>query len=138
MLTAQTDVPRERTGSITGHPKVRLGIQRAEPQAVITVRIIILHVLALGVFVVPFDRRLVWLTVATFIPRMLAMECAYHRYFAHRTFKTSRVFQFILAVVAVSTGQRGILWWAATHRVHHSHADEEGDVHSPRLSGLWY
>jgi stearoyl-CoA desaturase (delta-9 desaturase) len=139
MMTAQTDAALGSTGSIGGHPgKVRYGVQKAEPQKVITVRIIILHVLALGIFFVRFDWRLVWLTAATFVPRMLAMECAYHRYFAHRAFKTSRAFQFILALVAVSTGQRGILWWASTHRQHHSHADVEGDVHSPRVSGFWH
>jgi len=137
--TSQTDFALEGTGSIAAGPRVRLGIQKTEPQPVITVRIIILHLVGLlGVFLVPFDWSLVWLTAATFIPRMWAVECGYHRYFSHRAFKTSRVFQFILALLCVSTGQRGILWWASTHRLHHSHADAKGDVHSPRLSGFWY
>src|SRR5262245_26872877 len=138
MTTPQSDVALEPKRPTVGGPKVRLGIQKAEPQGVITTRIVILHLVALGVLVVSFDRSLVWLTVATFVPRMLGMEIGYHRYFSHRAFKTSRAFQFLLAVLAVTTGQRGILWWAATHRVHHSHADVDGDVHSPRVSGFWY
>jgi len=138
MTTAQTDVALDAPGTATGRPRARLGIQRAEPIGVIKVRIAILHLVALGVLLVPFDRNLVWLTIATFVPRMLQMECACHRYFSHRAYKRSRVFQFLLGGIAVTTGQRGILWWAATHRRHHSHADVAGDVHSPRVSGLWY
>jgi stearoyl-CoA desaturase (delta-9 desaturase) len=137
-MATETAVASDGNRTVTSRPKVRLGMQKAEPQGVITVRIVILHLVALGIFFVPFHWNLVWLTAATFVPRMLAMECGYHRYFAHRTFKTSRVFQFLLALLSVTTGQRGILWWAANHRVHHSHADVDGDVHSPRVRGLWY
>ena len=32
--------------------------------------------------------------------------------------------------------RRGVLWWAAKHRRHHSHSDTELDVHSPRQHGF--
>jgi stearoyl-CoA desaturase (delta-9 desaturase) len=70
--------------------------------------------------------------------RMFAITAGYHRYFAHRAFKTSRVFQFILAVVAMSSAQRGPLWWATHHRHHHKFSDQPEDVHSPRQRGFWY
>ncbi len=70
--------------------------------------------------------------------RMFGVTAGYHRYFSHRSFKTSRVFQFVLAVLAQSSGQKGVLWWAAHHRQHHRHSDQEEDVHSPRLDGFWY
>jgi len=70
--------------------------------------------------------------------RMFAITGFYHRYFSHRTFKTSRVAQFVFAVIGNSSMQRGPLWWAATHRHHHKHSDCEEDVHSPVVSGfLW-
>ena len=50
------------------------------------------------------------------------------RYFAHRAYKTSRAVQFLLAFLAQSSAQRGILWWAATHRHHHKHSDTPEDV----------
>lgn len=69
---------------------------------------------------------------------MFAITGFYHRYFSHRTFQTSRAAQFIFALIGSSAVQRGALWWAAVHRHHHRHADEEEDVHSPRLTGfLW-
>jgi stearoyl-CoA desaturase (delta-9 desaturase) len=79
----------------------------------------------------------VWL-VATYAVRMFAITAGYHRYFSHRTFKTSRVFQFVLALLAMSSAQQGVLWWAAHHRNHHKFSDEPEDIHSPRQRGFWW
>jgi len=68
--------------------------------------------------------------------RMFAITAGFHRYFSHRTFKTSRAFQFVLALLGMSVAQQGPLWWAAHHRRHHKHSDEPEDVHSPRQRGL--
>jgi len=70
--------------------------------------------------------------------RVFAITGGYHRYFSHRSYKTSRAFQFILAVLAQSSAQRGVLWWASTHRHHHRYSDTEEDVHSPIRRGFWY
>lgn len=78
------------------------------------------------------------LAVALYFARMFFVTAAMHRYFAHRTFKTSRFFQFILALGATTTVQKGVLWWAAHHRQHHRASDQEGDVHSPRVGGFWW
>lgn len=69
--------------------------------------------------------------------RMFAVTGFYHRYFAHRTFKTSRFFQFIMAFGAMSGAQRGALWWAYEHRKHHKLSDLEGDPHDSRR-GFFY
>jgi stearoyl-CoA desaturase (delta-9 desaturase) len=69
---------------------------------------------------------------------MFAVTAGYHRYFSHRSFKTSRAFQFVLALLAQSSTQKSVLWWAAIHRHHHRHSDTELDVHSPRHRGFWY
>lgn len=70
--------------------------------------------------------------------RMFAITAGYHRYFSHRAYSTSRVFQFVLAFLAQSSGQKSVLWWAAKHRHHHLHSDTEQDVHSPRHKGFVY
>ena len=76
--------------------------------------------------------------IAVYIVRMFGVTAGYHRYFSHRSFKTSRAFQFVLAFLAQSSAQRGVLWWAAKHRHHHRHSDTELDVHSPRMRGFAY
>jgi stearoyl-CoA desaturase (delta-9 desaturase) len=70
--------------------------------------------------------------------RIFAIGAGYHRYFSHRAYSTSRVFQFILAFLAQSSAQKSILWWAAKHRHHHLHSDTALDVHSPRHKGFFY
>ena len=78
------------------------------------------------------------LCAVLFFVRTFGVTGGYHRYFSHRTYKTSRVFQFILAFLAQTSAQKGALWWAAHHRVHHKHSDQPGDVHSPIQRGFWY
>lgn len=87
---------------------------------------------------VGFRFRDVAIAIALYWVRMFAVTAGYHRYFAHRSFKTSRVFQFILAFVGTSCTQKGPLWWAAIHRRHHRESDGPLDVHSPRQRGLFY
>jgi len=70
--------------------------------------------------------------------RMFAVTGGYHRYFSHRTYKTGRIMQFMLAFVAMTTAQKGVLWWAAHHRNHHRFSDGERDVHSPVRWGFWH
>jgi stearoyl-CoA desaturase (delta-9 desaturase) len=66
------------------------------------------------------------------------VTAGYHRYFAHRSFKTSRWFQFLLALGAQSAAQRGVIWWASLHRWHHKHSDTDQDMHSAAQRGFWY
>ncbi len=69
--------------------------------------------------------------------RLFGITGGYHRYFSHRTFRTSRAFQLVLAVLGVAAVQKGPLWWAAGHRRHHRYSDQDGDLHSPR-DGFWH
>ena len=78
------------------------------------------------------------IAVGLYALRLLGVTAGYHRYFAHRSFKTTRVFAFILAFIAQSSAQRGILWWAGWHRHHHRFSDTDDDVHSPVRRGFWH
>jgi stearoyl-CoA desaturase (delta-9 desaturase) len=73
-----------------------------------------------------------------YVLRMFGIVAGYHRYFSHRAFATGRIFQFVLALLAQSSAQKSVLWWAAKHRHHHLHSDTATDVHSPRHSGFLY
>ena len=76
--------------------------------------------------------------VFTYVLRMFGITGAFHRYFSHRTYKTSRWFQFLLGWVGTSAAQQGPLWWAAHHRHHHRHSDDEEDIHSPIQRGFYW
>ena len=96
-----------------------------------------LHLVPLLAFfthVTTFD----WIVCVTlYVVRMFFVTAGYHRYFSHRTFKTSRWFQAFLAFASQTSAQKGILWWAANHRVHHRHSDTELDPHSRKVHGFW-
>jgi stearoyl-CoA desaturase (delta-9 desaturase) len=69
--------------------------------------------------------------LVTYWVRMFFITAGYHRYFAHRSYKTSRAFQFILAIGGTTAAQKGPLWWAGHHRNHHRFSDTVQDIHSP-------
>src|SRR5260370_39914795 len=69
---------------------------------------------------------------------MFGITGGYHGYFAHKSYKTSRLFQFCLAWLGCSAMQKGPLWWAAHHRQHHKYSDTELDPHSPIMNSVWW
>jgi stearoyl-CoA desaturase (Delta-9 desaturase) len=78
------------------------------------------------------------LAVALYFARMFWITAGYHRYFSHRTFKTSRAFQLIMAIGGSTCMQKGALWWASRHRWHHKYSDMPEDTHSAKLHGFWW
>lgn len=78
------------------------------------------------------------LAVGLYVVRMFGITAGYHRYFSHRAYKTGRAFQFVLALLAQTSAQRGALWWAAHHRGHHRYSDTENDIHSPVRRSFLY
>lgn len=96
-----------------------------------------LHIACVGAFFVDFSWWYVALAFAGYAVRMFGVTGGYHRYFSHRTYSTSRWFQFVLAFLAATSAQKGVIWWASHHRHHHAHSDQENDVHSPQ-DGFWW
>jgi stearoyl-CoA desaturase (Delta-9 desaturase) len=75
--------------------------------------------------------------LALYVIRMFAITAGFHRLFAHRAYRTGRIFQFLMAFAGTASYQKGPLWWSAHHRRHHLHADTEQDLHSPIIYTLW-
>lgn len=99
---------------------------------------LLMHVVCLAAFWTGVSWAAVTVAIVLYFVRMFAVTGFYHRYFSHRSFKTSRVGQFIFGLLGASAVQRGPVWWAAHHRHHHAHSDQSDDVHSPTQQGfLW-
>ncbi|MCB0263950.1 MAG: acyl-CoA desaturase [Calditrichia bacterium] len=98
---------------------------------------ILIHIACILVFWAGISWPAIIALLLTYAIRMFAITGFYHRYFSHRSYKTSRWFQFVMAFVGTAAVQKGPLWWAAHHRHHHRHSDTEEDVHSPR-KGFWW
>jgi len=103
-----------------------------------SVPFILLHLGCLGVLFTGAPIAALLLGAFTYFIRMFGITAVYHRYFAHRAYKTSRPVQFLLACLGCSALQKGPLWWAAHHRQHHRHSDTEDDPHSPHATSFWW
>jgi stearoyl-CoA desaturase (delta-9 desaturase) len=95
------------------------------------------HALCFTALLLPFRASDVLLAIGTYYLRMFFITGGYHRYFSHRTYQTSRPFQFFIAFMAMTSSQKGVLWWGAHHRYHHQHSDQDADIHSPK-KGFWW
>lgn len=75
------------------------------------------------------------------------VEGGLHRLFSHRSYKVPEWLRAVIGVLGCMAAQGPILFWAATHRMHHTFTDTADDPHSPRpeavpgrsrLRSLWH
>ena len=59
-----------------------------------------------------------------------------HRYFCHRSFETSTLKEWMMALLATLSTTSSILYYASVHRYHHRHSDTEQDIHDPKSLGF--
>jgi stearoyl-CoA desaturase (delta-9 desaturase) len=97
-----------------------------------------LHLACIAVLFTGFTWGAVLLCAVNYFVRMFGITAVYHRYFAHKSYRTSRVFQFMLAWLGCSSVQKGPLWWASHHRRHHRYSDTPDDPHSPLMTSFWW
>jgi stearoyl-CoA desaturase (delta-9 desaturase) len=95
------------------------------------------HAVPLLAFGTRVTARAVAIFGVLYAVRMFAVTAGYHRYFSHRSYRTNRPVQFILAFLGTTAAQKGPLWWASHHRAHHRYSDSGKDVHSPQ-KGFWW
>ncbi len=98
------------------------------PPAALVVAIILLWHRAIG------PRELAILAVG-YVLTALGITLGYHRHFTHRSFQTSTPVRAALAIIGSMALEGSVITWVADHRKHHAFTDQEGDPHSPHLSG---
>jgi len=93
-------------------------------------------VLLWGSWVGPFD--LVLLAVL-YLASGVGVTVGFHRLLTHRAFRAPKPVEYAFAVLGTLSVQGTVIDWVADHRMHHAHADEDGDPHSPygHGEGLW-
>ncbi|HEV7787302.1 MAG TPA: acyl-CoA desaturase, partial [Thermoanaerobaculia bacterium] len=73
----------------------------------------------------------IWLFVG------LSVTAGYHRLFAHKTYQAAWPVRLFLLIFGAGALENSVLSWAADHRVHHSHVDEERDPYNIQ-KGFWW
>jgi stearoyl-CoA desaturase (delta-9 desaturase) len=100
-------------------------------------RIVTMHALAIaGIWYYGASWFSVLYAATVYYFRHFVIAAFFHRYFSHRSFKTSRPFQFLMAFFGTMGGQKGPLSWATSHRLHHRFTERPGDPHSPKVLGF--
>ena len=114
------------------------GVENSEkPNWLRVIPLLLLHFACASIIWVGWSPVALIVAILFYAIRMIGITAFYHRYFAHKSFKTGRVTQFVFALIGSAATQRGPLWWASHHRHHHYHSDTELDVHSPRKGAFW-
>ncbi|WP_435009321.1 acyl-CoA desaturase [Tundrisphaera lichenicola] len=73
-----------------------------------------------------------WLTAG------IGICLTYHRLLVHRSFALRpRWLEYFLTALGCCASEGGPIGWVADHRLHHAHADDEHDVHSPIRGLAW-
>lgn len=83
----------------------------------------------------PITPLYIALWIGMHIPILIGVEVGFHRLFSHRSYRAHPVVRVILAILGSMAFQGPVIWWAATHRRHHTYSDKPGDPHSPHLHG---
>lgn len=94
--------------------------------------LILNHLMVLSIFFLDNIHWIYWVIglTAWIIIGKVGGEVGYHRYFAHRSFKTSKWKERTLLILGSLMMMGSSISWVGTHRTHHAKADTEEDPHS--------
>ncbi len=133
-MSAATTVP---TGTSDPEPAEESAARADRTDWISALPFIGAHLVPLAAFFVVVTWQDWVLCAVLYVTRMFCITAGYHRYFSHRSYRMGRVAQFLMALGGTTALQKGPLWWAGHHRIHHRYTDLDDDVHSPR-DGFWW
>jgi stearoyl-CoA desaturase (delta-9 desaturase) len=123
------------TSETTAAPKPRLAILNT---------LFLLGTLAIALVGTPWyllTYGLGWPEAITFLVLWLAVgtsvTAGYHRLFAHKSYQAAWPVRLFFLVSGAAALENSVLKWAADHRVHHSHVDEDKDPYNA-TKGFWW
>jgi stearoyl-CoA desaturase (Delta-9 desaturase) len=103
------------------------------------IAIVLPFVAALAAALLLWQRLIGWIDVTVlvvgYVATCLGITVGFHRLLTHRSFQTSAVVRYALAVLGTLAVEGSVIKWVADHRKHHDFTDEPGDPHSPHDAG---
>jgi stearoyl-CoA desaturase (delta-9 desaturase) len=77
------------------------------------------------------------LTVTMYALVGMSICAGYHRFYSHKSYECSPFVQAFYAFFGAMAAQNSILWWSASHRVHHKYVDRDWDPYNIKR-GFWW
>jgi fatty-acid desaturase len=98
---------------------------------------VLFHVLALTAFFFWSWQAFLITILLWWVSGSLGIGMGYHRLLTHRGYRVPKWVEYFLATCGTLALEGSPVHWVTTHRLHHMHADAEGDPHTPRDGGWW-
>jgi sn-2 palmitoyl-lipid 9-desaturase len=99
--------------------------------------IFFVHILGISAVFFWSWSNLVGFLISHFFVCCIGLVIGAHRYFSHKSFRTNKVFEGILGILATLNLQNGPITWAMYHRAHHRFTDGPGDPHASTNGFFW-
>ena len=77
------------------------------------------------------------LTLGMYLAVGMSICAGYHRFFSHKSYEAHPAVQVFYAIFGAMAAQNSILWWSASHRVHHKYVDKDWDPYNIKR-GFWW
>ncbi|KAJ3075270.1 hypothetical protein HDU98_008747 [Podochytrium sp. JEL0797] len=90
-----------------------------------------------GLATVPLEAKTFVWSVAYYFFTGLGITAGYHRYWSHRSYDATRVWQFIILAAGTGAFEGSVKWWGRGHRIHHRFTDTEKDPYNAK-NGFFY
>ncbi|KAJ3012142.1 UNVERIFIED_CONTAM: hypothetical protein HDU68_001355 [Siphonaria sp. JEL0065] len=86
---------------------------------------------------VPLQTATLWWSVIYYFCTGMGVTIGYHRYWSHRTYEASRIWQFIALAACSGAMQGSCKWWCHGHRIHHRFTDTDKDPYNAKRGFFW-
>jgi len=117
---------------------------KTRPRLNVTSTIFLIGTLLIAAVATPWyivTQGLGWPETITFLVLWIgvgiSVTAGYHRLFAHKSFQASWPVRLFFLVTGSAALENSVLNWAADHRVHHSHVDDDKDPYNI-TKGFWW
>ena len=86
---------------------------------------------------VPLQTETFWFSVFYYFFTGMGITTGYHRYWSHRSYEASRIWQIICLAACTGAMQGSCKWWVHGHRIHHRFTDTDKDPYNANRGFFW-
>ncbi|KAI9346976.1 hypothetical protein BDR26DRAFT_817656 [Obelidium mucronatum] len=90
-----------------------------------------------GLATVPLQLPTLYFALFFYFFTGMGITAGYHRYWSHRSYEASRVWELILLAAGTGAMEGSVKWWCHGHRIHHRFTDTDKDPYNAKRGFFW-